>query len=348
MFRIDTSDPRFLIIYGGDEHAVPDDYRNWGAAWIERLNRGERFGVIFVDEPHEHNHDEEDEQRHREHEAEITRLTNDFRRDYRHLTATLNVGYARVMLPEWIPLYYSAPGDWERALEHNNMFAQYNWGIPGGGFTELDKAKVWLIEQFDRATTTETAVPATQLTTDTVQKVGLFYGSSTGITEYVASKIQGAWQAAGLEALEAINIGQVKNLTRLLAFDNLILGIPTWNIGQLQDDWDILFPQLDMLDFSGKKVALFGVGDQYGYPDNFLDAVGILGNKLIERGTTLIGRWYDEHYEFAASIAFVDGKFMGLGIDEDHQANLTNSRIQQWITQISMEFAPQSKSVSKG
>jgi flavodoxin I len=128
-----------------------------------------------------------------------------------------------------------------------------------------------------------------------------------------------------------------------VAFDHLILGIPTWNIGQLQDDWDILFPQLDALDFSGKKVALFGVGDQYGYPDNFLDAVGILGNKLIERGAELCGRWYDSNYEFAESIAFVDGKFMGLGIDEDHQANLTDGRISQWVRQLVEEFALQPK-----
>lgn len=174
----------------------------------------------------------------------------------------------------------------------------------------------------------------------------MFYGSSTGVTEYIAGEIEDAWKAAGRDALEPINIGKVKDAAQMLAFDCLILGIPTWNIGQLQDDWDILFPQLDHLDFSGKKIALFGIGDQYGYPDNFLDAVGILGNKLLERGVQLVGYWYDEHYEFDESIAFVDGKFMGLGIDEISQSKLTGDRIGRWVAQIIQEFALQPTTVA--
>jgi flavodoxin len=75
----------------------------------------------------------------------------------------------------------------------------------------------------------------------------------------------------------------------MLAYDTLIIGCPTWNIGQLQEDWDVVYEQMDNLDFSGKKVAIFGLGDQYDYPDNFCDAIGILGQKFIERGAELVG-----------------------------------------------------------
>lgn len=344
MYRFDESDPRYLIVYTGDEHTTPDDMRNMGSRWIAWLERGDRFGVIFVSEPHEH-HDDEDEAEHRANEAEINRLINDFRRDYRHLTAQRTVGYARVIPPEWVDIYYAEPGAWELAAEQNDRLAQYNWGVPGGGFTDIEAAKGWILEQFSRTPDTAATQPV-EPATPSNQRVGLFYGSSTGITEYVAGEIEDAWAAAGMAPIDAVNIGIANDLSQLMPFDCLILGIPTWNIGLLQDDWEILFPQLDALDFSGKKVAIFGVGDQYGYPDNFLDAVGILGDKLRERGATLVGAWYDEHYEFSASKAFVDGKFIGLGIDEDSQSKLTSQRIHGWVAQLIQEFALQPSATS--
>jgi flavodoxin I len=337
MFRFDEREPEFLIIYTGDEHGVPDDYRRTVERWLARMEKGGRFGVIMVDEPHEHHEDEED---HRQYEAEITRLINDFRRDYRHLTSQFTVGYARVVPTEWMDLYFKEPGAWEQALEHNNMYAQYNWGIPGGGFTDLAEAKAWIRDLLTREPA-QPVEPTPVKAASSNKRVGLYYGSSTGITEYIAQEIEEAWKAAGMEPVEPVNIGDVKDAAALLDYDYLILGIPTWNIGQLQDDWDILFPQLDHLDFSGKTAAIFGVGDQRGYPDNFLDAVGILGNKLLERGARLVGYWYDEHYAFTESLAFVDGRFMGLGIDDDNQAKLNSERIEQWVAQIIGEFALQ-------
>jgi flavodoxin I len=343
MFRFDERDPQFLIVYTGDQHAVPDDYRELGRRWLARLEREERFGILIVYEPHEH-HDDEDEAEQRQQGEEINRIINDFRRDYREKTAQFTVGYAWVIPPEWVELYYAAPGAWEHGLEQTERQAQYNWGIPGSGFISLSEAQAWLRTQFNREAD---PVSADSPLTLPVPKhsVGLFYGSSTGITEYIAAEITVAWQAAGMKPIQAVNIGKDNDLAQLLDFDCLILGVPTWNIGQLQDDWDILFPQLDRLDFSSKKIALFGVGDQYGYPDNFLDALGILGDKLRERGATLVGDWYDEHYEFTASRAFVADKFIGLGLDETHQAKLTLARIQQWIAQIIPEFGLSAKPV---
>ncbi|MCA0453547.1 MAG: flavodoxin [Chloroflexi bacterium] len=176
--------------------------------------------------------------------------------------------------------------------------------------------------------------------------MGLYYGSSTGITEYIAEEVQEAWEKAGMKPIEAVNITDVSDISVLLDYDCLILGIPTWNIGQLQDDWEIVFPQLDQLDFTGKKVAIFGIGDMRGYPDNFLDAVGILGKKLIERHAQLVGYWYDEHYKFRESLGFVDSKFMGLGIDDTNQSKLNSQRIDGWVAQLINEFALQPTAVS--
>jgi flavodoxin I len=67
----------------------------------------------------------------------------------------------------------------------------------------------------------------------------------------------------------------------------------------------------------------------------------MLGAKLTERGAVLVGRWNDGKYEFAESKAFIDGKFMGLALDEVQQAEHTDRRINQWVAQIIAEFALQ-------
>ena len=48
-------------------------------------------------------------------------------------------------------------------------------------------------------------------------------------------------------------------------YDVLILGIPTWDFGEIQEDWEAVWQQLDTLDLQGKIVALYGMGDQLGY-----------------------------------------------------------------------------------
>lgn len=339
MFRFDQSDPQSMVIYTGTEPLVPEDYREMHRQWIARLEQGERFGIIVVSEPPSPHQQDYDEAQARKNQTEVTQILNEFRRNYRPRTAQMNVGYARVMPQEWIANYFAnEPGDWERSLADNDRYTHYNWGILGGLFVSLDEAQAWIRAQFNRKAEQPIASPSPN------KRVGLYYGSSTGVTEEVALKIGQVWRAAGREALEPINIMSVKTAAEMLAYDYLLLGASTWNTGQLQDDWAILFPQLDTLDFTGKKVALFGVGDQVNYPDNFLDAMGILGHKLRDRGAELVGFWYDEHYQFRASKAFAEGRFVGLGIDEMRQADLSEMRIKRWVIQVTGEFSLQSTS----
>ncbi|VUC75819.1 flavodoxin FldB [Salmonella sp. NCTC 11881] len=62
-------------------------------------------------------------------------------------------------------------------------------------------------------------------------------------------------------------------------YDVLILGIPTWDFGEIQEDWEAVWEQLDDLNLEGKIVALYGMGDQLGYGEWFLDALGMLHDK---------------------------------------------------------------------
>ena len=172
-----------------------------------------------------------------------------------------------------------------------------------------------------------------------MSKIGLFYGSSTSQTEYIAYDIRDMIDAqVGPDTVAIRNVGS-SDMSAMLDYTYLILGIPTWDIGQLQADWDIKWDELLSLDLAGHKVAVFGVGDQYGYPDTYLDAAGLLAETVLALGGELVGYTpVDESYQFGHSL-FTDGEsFMGLALDEDHQPKLTKKRLDAWVVQVLTAF----------
>ncbi|MEM8930735.1 MAG: flavodoxin [Acidobacteriota bacterium] len=163
------------------------------------------------------------------------------------------------------------------------------------------------------------------------------WGSSTGYTEDAAKILHGQLRHV-VDTI--VDIGDT-DIASLENYDVLILGVPTWHIGELQDDWDICFDELADLDLSGKAVAIFGCGDADGYPETYQDAMGILWEQLEATGATLIGRWPIDGYDFQASRALTeDGRhFVGLALDEHCQDHLTEERIERWAQQIQSELA---------
>ncbi|MHC5594865.1 MAG: flavodoxin FldA, partial [Nostoc sp.] len=141
----------------------------------------------------------------------------------------------------------------------------------------------------------------------------------------------------GESAVTLNDISQIEP-TDFNDYSYIIVGCPTWNVGQLQSDWEDFYDGLDNIDFSGKKIAYFSPGDQVGYPDTFQDALGILEEKISERGGKTVGYWPTEGYEFSESKAVRNGKFVGLALDEDNQSDLTEERIKTWVTQLKPEF----------
>ncbi|MFN5261319.1 MAG: flavodoxin FldA, partial [Pseudanabaena sp.] len=73
--------------------------------------------------------------------------------------------------------------------------------------------------------------------------------------------------------------------------------------------------------------------------DNFVDAIGILEEKITERGGKTIGYWSTEGYEFDESKSVRGDRFVGLPLDETNQSELTEQRLKKWVTLLKSEFA---------
>jgi len=167
-----------------------------------------------------------------------------------------------------------------------------------------------------------------------MKKTAIIYSFNTKKTGKVADQIKEAFASEDIDMVNAEDLTEEK----FLSYDQMILGVPTWFDGELPNYWDEFVPAIEDLDLSGKKIALFGLGDQKGYPENFLDAVGILGKILEEQGATLVGFTSTEGYEFESSAAERDGKFMGLAIDYENQGTKNKERIPAWVEQLRKEF----------
>jgi flavodoxin I len=102
--------------------------------------------------------------------------------------------------------------------------------------------------------------------------------------------------------------------------------------------WEEFLPKIEHLDFSGKTIALFGLGNQDKYPDEFVDALGILYEFFKSRGANIVGFWAADDYEFIASKALLDDEFVGLVLDQENQKLLTDDRVAAWLKQIAPEF----------
>lgn len=168
-------------------------------------------------------------------------------------------------------------------------------------------------------------------------KIGLFYGSSTCYTEMAAEKIR---DFIGEDLVTLHNLREDPPAL-MTGYDLLILGIPTWDFGELQEDWEAVWQDIAALDLQGKVVALYGMGDQLGYGEWFLDALGMLHDLLLPLGVKFIGYWPTTGYEFTSQKPLTsDGtQFVGLALDDASQYEQSDQRIEQWCEQVLTEMA---------
>ncbi len=165
------------------------------------------------------------------------------------------------------------------------------------------------------------------------KKTGLFYSYNSHKTKHVAEKITEDF-GASIESVNAETITEEE----FLKYDTVIMGVPTWFDGELPNYWDEFVPAIEDMDLKGKKFAIFGLGDQKGYPENFGDAVGLMANLLIQRGAEVVGETSTEGYAYESSKALRNDKFIGLILDQENQPRLTQDRVKSWIKEVKKQF----------
>jgi flavodoxin I len=174
------------------------------------------------------------------------------------------------------------------------------------------------------------------LSEEIMTKVGIFFGTDTGNTRRIAKDIATALGSA--IAAKPVNVRNA-SVSDMLAYNVLILGTPTYGEGLLPglstgnatESWEEFLPTLAGQDFSGKKVAIYGLGNQKSYPNEFVDAMFYLYEQFKQCNATLIGEWTTDGYDFKASKSVVNEQFIGLVLDQENQKDLTPDRLNAWL-----------------
>lgn len=161
-----------------------------------------------------------------------------------------------------------------------------------------------------------------------MKKTVIIYGTSTGTCEDLAARI-----GAKLGVDNVINVTDLDDSV-IANNDNLILGTSTWGAGEVQDDWYDGLKVIKNADLSGKTVALFACGDSESYPDTFVGGMSEIYNAVKQAGANVIGAVATDGYTFDDSEAVVDGKFVGLALDEVNEDSKTDERIDDWVAEI--------------
>ncbi|NOY48983.1 MAG: flavodoxin [Chlorobi bacterium] len=163
-----------------------------------------------------------------------------------------------------------------------------------------------------------------------MKKIAIIYSFNTTKSKNAAKKIVAE---IGADKLDVINAEDITG-EQFMKYDKYILSLPTWFDGELPNYWDEFLPEMEDLPLKGKTFALFGLGDQKNYPENFGDAIGIMAETIENAGGEIIGSTDIVGYEFENSKALRNGKFIGLLLDQDNQSQLSGKRIKDWVSSI--------------
>jgi flavodoxin I len=172
-----------------------------------------------------------------------------------------------------------------------------------------------------------------------MKKIALIYWPEGGNVAFVANKIEKKFDATILDKF-SVKDAEEKNLND---YDYWLVGGSTvgshvWEDANDTNKWTTFFKSLDDIDFSNKKVAFFGLGDQILYPNHFLDGLGVFQHEFEKRNAKIVGQTSTEGFQFSESEGVKDDMFYGLGLDEDNEDELTDERIGKWIEIINKEF----------
>ena len=158
-----------------------------------------------------------------------------------------------------------------------------------------------------------------------MEKIGIFYGSNTGKTVAIAEEIEFDLKK---ENYETTNVAD--GINNMKDFKNLLLLTPTYGVGEVQEDWAKVMPEFEKIDFTGKKVAIVGLGNQFAFGESFVGGMRVLYDVVTKNGGEVIGFTSTEGYHYEESNSVIENKFVGLALDENNQDDETPERVMKW------------------
>lgn len=164
-----------------------------------------------------------------------------------------------------------------------------------------------------------------------MKKIGIFYGSNTGVTADIAKSIA---QKLQVKDEDIYNVADTAPSV-VGEYEDLVFGTSTWGAGEEQDDWFDFLDGLDAVDLRGKRIALFGLGDET-MADTFCSGIGEIYKRLKDSGAYFMGSYPADVYKFNHSESIVNGKPVGLMLDEVNHPELTDGRIDGWLLTLTL------------
>jgi flavodoxin I len=171
-----------------------------------------------------------------------------------------------------------------------------------------------------------------------MKKIALIYWPKKGSTEVAAHKILAKFEK------DVIDIFTITDITtaEFSMYDAFIIGGSTTGADNWESAhktrWADFYAKAEKAELKGKPFAMYGLGNQVLYPNNFVDGMAFLKDIFEKRGAVLKGKWPIDGYEFEDSESVEGGTFYGLALDFDVQPELTDERIDNWVVQIRKEF----------
>jgi flavodoxin I len=170
-----------------------------------------------------------------------------------------------------------------------------------------------------------------------MKKIALVYWPRKGSVEKNAKRIHEQFGESHVEVMP------LKDLDPdiLLNYPYLIFGCSTvgadsWQNAWTGNQWFKFFVRMKDKNISmkGKIAAIFGLGDQILYPQNFVDEMITIKKELESRGATVVGKWPAKDYENTDSKSLIDKFFIGLALDEQNQGTLSDARVKEWVNDL--------------
>ena len=165
-----------------------------------------------------------------------------------------------------------------------------------------------------------------------MNNIAILYGSSGGNAASVARQVQDLFDGKA----DIFNVLEV-TLDEIKDYPYYVIGTSTTGIGDLQDDWEGFLPSFARMDFSGKKVAIFALGDSASYSTSFAESMKVVYDEMHDK-VQIVGQVPDEGYTYDDSTAVSNGMWVGLPIDEDNEYDLTQERLAKWVEMLKKEF----------